>query len=372
VARPKRLEYEAFFPSAAGSDALPGAKRIPLEAVDPSPEQPRRGPLDGIEDLAASIAEYGLLQPIVVAPAAAGRHTCIAGHRRLAAYRWLAEHHPERDRWTEIPALERDAAGDDRLALALLENMSRADLTEPEVITGLRLLRDLRGWSQSQIATRLGVSRQRISQYFRVAGDAEVAEFVQTGQVSVAKAYDVLLADTPAAKRAALAVARQGAPQRVIRRVAKGDPAGRTPAAPNWTACEPAGAAGASVGVAETPPGPGGFGEPASGDDAGREARDPGATANGEAWRGDGASWGNATAAGPVATAAPEAGTRDLADLAGALGVVVRPEALQLTRLLLQAASTDGAIDARAFLRLARADIRQVEAAIRAVASGAR
>jgi ParB family chromosome partitioning protein len=381
VARPKRIEYEAFFPSAAESDALPGAKRVPVDRIDPNPEQPRTGPPEGIEDLAASIAEYGLLQPIVVSPAAAGRHTCIAGHRRLAAYRWLAEHHPDHDRWTAIPALERGAADDEWLALALLENMSRADLTEPEVITGLRLLHDLRGWSQSQIATKLGVSRQRISQYFRVAGDAEVAELVQTGQVSVAKAYDVLLADTPATKRAALLVAREGAPQRVIRRVAKGYPAGPVPAEPNGTALVhgatrgPADAAGASIGAAETPSGPDGLGEPATGDDAdrddaSREARDPGAPAGGEAWRSDGGAWGSAP--GPVATAAPEAGARDLADLAGALGVVVRPEALQLTRLLLQAASTDGRIDARAFLRLARADIRQVEAAIRAAASEAR
>jgi ParB/RepB/Spo0J family partition protein len=378
VARPKRVEYEAFFPSAAGSDALPGAKRVPVDRIDANPEQPRTGSPEGIEDLAASIAEYGLLQPIVVSPAAAGRHTCIAGHRRLAAYRWLAERHPDHDRWTEIPALERDAAGDEWLALALLENMSRADLTEPEIITGLRLLHDLRGWSQSQIATKLGVSRQRISQYFRVAGDAEVAELVQTGRVSVAKAYDVLLADTPAMKRAALAVARQGASQRVIRQVAKGNPAGRAPAEPNGTAPtdgaahEPAGTPGASVGVAETPSGLDGLGEPAMDDDADPGARGPGAQASREARRSDGEAWGSAPASGPVATAAPEAGARDLADLAGALGVVVRPETLQLNRLLLQAASTDGAIDARAFLRLARADIRQVEAAIRAAASRAR
>jgi ParB/RepB/Spo0J family partition protein len=387
VARSKRIEYEAFFPSAAGSDALPEAKRIPLEAVDQNPEQPRTGPLEGIEDLAASIAEYGLLQPIVVSPAAAGRHTCIAGHRRLAAYRWLAAHHPERDRWAAIPALERAAAGDEWLALALLENMSRADLTEPEIITGLRLLHDLRGWSQARIATKLGVSRQRISQYFRVAGDAAVAELVQTGRVSVAKAYDVLLARSPDAKRAALAVARQGAPQRVIRQVARGAPGH----APSGFPGEPERAGEAAetttTGLAPvggvtgggTPPSTDGVGEPSPGSGRGTggqagqtdcRATDPSAADTApEGGPHAGHGWRDAESAGPVATAAPDAGARDLAELAGALGVVVRSETLQLTHLLLNAASAGGGVDARAFLRLARADVRQVEAAIRAAAA---
>ena len=359
MARPKRIEYEAFFPSAARSDALPGAKRVPVDRIDPNPEQPRTGPLAGIEDLAASIAEFGLLQPIVIAPAAGGRHTCIAGHRRLAAFRWLVEHHPEPPRWAEIPAVERDGSADDWLALALLENMSRADLTEPEIITGVGLLHDLRGWNQSQIATKLGVSRQRISQYFRVAGDAEVAELVQTGRVTVAKAYDVLLASSPESRGAALAVARQGAPQRIIRQVAKGRPSDAPASSSAANGCAAAGATDAES-------------VPAGADERNGQPTRTGDTAAGGGSHDARRAGAAPPAAGPVATAAPEAGSRDLADVAGVLGVVVRPETLQLTRLLLSASSAGGGIDAQAFLRLARADIRQVEAAIRAALSGVR
>jgi ParB family transcriptional regulator, chromosome partitioning protein len=384
VARTRRVEYEAFFPSATKSDVLPGAKQIPIDVIDQNPQQPRQGPLEGIEDLAASIAEYGLLQPIVVAPALGGRHTCIAGHRRLAAYRWLADHHPERDRWAAIPAIERDGHVDEWLALALLENMSRADLTEPEIITGLRLLHDLQGWSQSQIAAKLGVSRQRVSQYFRVAGDAEVAELVQTGQVSVAKAYDVLLASSPATKQEALVVARQGAPQRVIRQVAKGGPKTRAASVrqradterpdgvvPSYEETATGAVSAGSTGTIA------GTGEPLTADEHvdHPQTRGPASgssTVEEASSRGDGEVWPNTVASGPVATATPAAGARDLADLAGSLGIIIRPEALQLTRLLLSATSTGGRIDAQAFLRLARADIRQVEAAIRAAASEAR
>ena len=155
--RRSHLLFEQILPNAADGD-LPGLRALPVASVDPNPDQPRKAPLRGIEDLAASIQAYGLLQPIVVRRKGDDRYTCIAGHRRLAAYAWLLDHDQERARWIEIPAIERDAHTDDLLVLALLENLSREELSEAEIITGLRLLHDLRGWSQREIARRLGVS----------------------------------------------------------------------------------------------------------------------------------------------------------------------------------------------------------------------
>ncbi|HEX2185638.1 MAG TPA: ParB/RepB/Spo0J family partition protein, partial [Chloroflexota bacterium] len=172
--------WQQLIPNEPGVEDLLEGKRVPLAAIDSNPDQPRKDVLRGIEELASSIEAYGLLQPIVVNPPIGGRYTCIAGHRRLAAYRYLFEHHAEPERWATIPAIERDTATEDRMVLALLENLSRQDLTDAEIITGLRVLHDLRGWHQAEIARRLGVSRAWITQYFRVAADSTVSEHVQT------------------------------------------------------------------------------------------------------------------------------------------------------------------------------------------------
>src|SRR5688572_6915778 len=79
---------QQLLPESADYERLPGARRINIRHIDPNPDQPR-SELTGIEELAASIAEYGLLQPIVVSPAVKGRYTLIAGHRRLAAHKHL-------------------------------------------------------------------------------------------------------------------------------------------------------------------------------------------------------------------------------------------------------------------------------------------
>ena len=143
-----------------GVEDLLEGKRLPVAAIDANPQQPRKGPLEGIEELAASIREYGLLQPIVVSPRPDGRYICIAGHRRLAAYRHLAAtEQDEPTRWAVIPAVERDDHSDEWLVLGLLENLSRSDLTDAEIISGLSVLHDLRGWHQGEIARRLGVQR---------------------------------------------------------------------------------------------------------------------------------------------------------------------------------------------------------------------
>ena len=315
----------------SGAEDLLEARRVPIAAVDPNPDQPRRAALQGIEELAASIAEYGLLQPILVTPPLSGRYTVLAGHRRLAAYRHLFQTSDDPRQWTTIPAIERDTDSADRLVVALLENLSRQDLDESEIVTGLRVLHDLRGWQQAEIARRLGVSRAWITQYFRVAGDPVLAQHVQTHQLTVAKAYDVVLASSEQTRRVALSAALEGAPRRIVRQLAK-------------------------------------HGAEYSRERQGEAPASEGAGAGAEHTAG----WAHGAApANGVATASPDAAARDLADLAAAQGVTVRLRDLQLAKLLRAAfeAGTD-TFDAAAFLRLARADLRRVEALVRTAAAG--
>lgn len=337
-------------PGVPGVEDLLEARRIPLAVVDPNPDQPRRGELPDIPELAAHIAEYGLLQPVVVTPPHSGRYTLIAGARRLAAFRHLWQTHPEPGRWATIPALERETDTADRLVLALAENLARHNLSDADTITSLRVLRDLRGWSGAEIARRLGTSREWIYRHFSVAGDPQLAEQVQTHRLSVAKAYEVVLAKTPQARGAALGVALEGAPLRVIRGVAKerSAPAGfREAQGPE----EP------KEGRAADHQGPTSSTESAGAGGRGHDAPDVEAEMRSDYAR------------SPVATAAPDAAAYDLAELAAELGVTTTLGDLQIVKLVRSALEAGTvAVDAAAVLRLLRADLRQVEAVVRAAA----
>jgi ParB/RepB/Spo0J family partition protein len=300
-----------------GVEDLLEAKRIPLEAIGANPDQPRRGPLPDIPELAAHIAAYGLLQPIVVTTSVAGRYTLIAGARRLAAFRQLLDADPEHAGWATIPAIERETDTPDRVLLALAENLSRHNLSDADTITSLRVLRDLRGWTQAEIAHRLGTTKAWISQQFAVAGDPVLSEHVQTGALSVAKAYEVHTAWSPDAKDAALDAALQGAPLRRIRKLAK-DNAPQDRVAPPHD---------------DVP-------------DTDSQLSD--------------------LTAVTAAAASPSAGAHDLADLADELGLTIDLEHTELAKLI-RSALTQGTtvVSAGSFLRLMRADGRVVEGLVR-------
>ncbi|HEX2186679.1 MAG TPA: ParB/RepB/Spo0J family partition protein [Chloroflexota bacterium] len=339
-----------------GVEDLLEAKRLPIASIDPNPNQPRRSPLQDVEALAASIVEYGLLQPIVVSPGFGGRYTCLAGHRRLAAFKYLFEHHAEPARWMSIPAIERDDHSDEWLVLALLENLSRSDLSEGEIITGLRVLHDLRGWNQAEIARRLGVTRAWVTHYFRVASDGDVSAYVQAGALAVTKAYEIVKATSPEHKQAALSLALQGAPRSTVRRVAQRGGADRGPE-------RGAGGEAPAHGAVEAEKGPPAFGQ-APHQRPSYQAHDsrqqPGNGVVDDPTVLSGLTGGPASASG-------QAGVRDWAELADELEVTLDLQQTDLARLI-RACLETGSTVVRAgdFLRLVRADQRTVESIIRA------
>jgi len=195
-----------------GVDEFYGAKKIPLALIDPNPHQPRKGPLRRVPELAASIKANDQLQPIVVNPPVNGRYTLVAGARRIAAFEWLQANDEHPGRWLQIVAIEKDTATNRRLVEALTENLSREALTGPEIIAALSVLRDLYQWNQTEMAKQLGVSQAWISQAFSVAGDPVLSEHVQTNGLSVAKAYEIVIAGSERTRDAALRAALGGAP----------------------------------------------------------------------------------------------------------------------------------------------------------------
>ena len=135
---------------------------IPLGEIDASDDQPRTQFSDAsLEELAASIGEHGVLQPIVV-ERAGKRYRIIAGERRFRA--------ASRAGLGSIPAVVRNTSAGDRLTLALVENLQREDLTPIEEASAFRRLLELSGMSQEQLATRVGKHPSTVANTLRLLG----------------------------------------------------------------------------------------------------------------------------------------------------------------------------------------------------------
>ena len=136
----------------------PSTSEIPLELVRPNRHQPRAAfDPEGLSELAASITRHGVLQPIVVSADRDG-YELVAGHRRVLAARLAGK--------TTIPAVIRDEVGD-RLELALIENLQRADLNAIETARAYKLLMETYDLTQEQLAERLGKSRSSVANMLR-------------------------------------------------------------------------------------------------------------------------------------------------------------------------------------------------------------
>jgi ParB family chromosome partitioning protein len=170
-----------------------GVTTLPLTALQPSPRNPRRR-LVNVAELADSIREYGLLQPIVVRSAAEG-YEVVAGHRRLEALRSLG--------WDTAPAVVQTADDSRAYLLSLIENLQREDLTPREESLALEVLVREHGWSTRQVAAAVKRSQGYVSKRLRVFEDVVLAPLVLDRKLSVTVAEELLPA--PTERRALLA-----------------------------------------------------------------------------------------------------------------------------------------------------------------------
>jgi ParB family chromosome partitioning protein len=139
-----------------------GFALLPVDAIDPNPQQPRDlFDEESLEALAASIREVGVLQPIVVGPQGDdGRHVLVAGERRLRAARKAG--------LSEIPAVIRDGDDANRLVEAVVENVQREDLGPLEEAAAYRTLMEDFGMTHEQVAGRVGRSRSSVTNATRL------------------------------------------------------------------------------------------------------------------------------------------------------------------------------------------------------------
>lgn len=138
-----------------------GVLQVPVENISPNPRQPRQElQPDELGDLADSIREHGVLQPIVVTRSDTNKYNIIAGERR-----WRASMQAGLD---TIPVIVKEASSREMLELALVENLQRADLSPLEQAGAYRSLVDEFGLKHEEIATRVGKSRSAVANSLRL------------------------------------------------------------------------------------------------------------------------------------------------------------------------------------------------------------
>ncbi len=181
-----------------------GMLQLPIEAVERSARQPRkRFDEAGLHELAASIREHGVLEPILVRRDGA-RYRIVAGERR-----WRAA---QRAGLREIPALLREATDRESFELALVENLQRQDLNAIEEAEAFEVLIRDHGLGQEEVAAKVGRDRSTVANALRLLKlPAEVREAVRGGQMEMGHARALLaLEQGDAIRRAAQRVIREG------------------------------------------------------------------------------------------------------------------------------------------------------------------
>ena len=172
---------------------VPLERYVPIEFVSRNPRNPRRIFTEAeLEDLAQSIREHGIVQPIVVRPAPENREhfELIAGERR-----WRAA---QRAGLTEIPVILRDV--DDRVALelAIIENVQRADLNPVEEAMGYQLLIDDHDYTQADLAQVIGKSRSHVANTLRLLKlPEEVQGLINEGALTAGHARTLITMENP-------------------------------------------------------------------------------------------------------------------------------------------------------------------------------
>ncbi|PRY91611.1 ParB/RepB/Spo0J family partition protein [Donghicola tyrosinivorans] len=164
---------------------------VPIERIEPNPEQPRRvfAP-EALQDLANSIREKGVIQPLIVrvSPRDSNKYEIVAGERRWRASQMAQLH--------QLPILVRDFDDTEVLEVAIIENIQRADLNPVEEAAGYKQLMEKFGHTQERLAEALGKSRSYIANSMRLLQLPEdVIDHLQEGRLSTGHARALITSD---------------------------------------------------------------------------------------------------------------------------------------------------------------------------------
>lgn len=186
---------ESLFADTGSGIAAPSeadVNKLPLREIEPDKGQPRKTFEDkALQELAQSIGEHGVLQPIVVRPNPTGGYRIIAGERRWRAAMQAG--------LAEIPAIVMNVNDSQAMEIALVENLQREDLDPVEEALGYRQLMDRCGLTQEQAAKRVARSRSAVENSLRLLALPQgVLDLLQSGSLSAGHAKAILSIPDPA------------------------------------------------------------------------------------------------------------------------------------------------------------------------------
>ena len=187
-----------------------------ITEIEPNPDQPRKMfDEQKLNELASSIAEHGLIQPILVSPLSNGRYQLVAGERRWRASRMAG--------LSEIPVVVKQLTEKEKKEIALIENLQREDLNPIETAYGIQALIDEYGLTQDQAAERIGCSRPAVANSLRLINlPSEVKELTRSGKISAGHARALLAyKDEEKMINAARFIAENDVSVREVERMAK-------------------------------------------------------------------------------------------------------------------------------------------------------
>lgn len=203
---------------AQASQGVDAAQRtnlaVAVEALVPNPNQPRRNfDQDGLAELADSIRQKGIVQPLIVRPIAeTGKYEIVAGERRWRAAQLAGLH--------QVPVLIRDYSDEEVLEVAIIENIQRADLNSLEEALAYRQLMDRFGHTQDRLAASLSRSRSHVANTLRLLLlPNSVQELLRDGSLTAGHARALITSQNP--EELAVQVVKRGLSVRETERLAR-------------------------------------------------------------------------------------------------------------------------------------------------------
>ncbi len=177
---------------AASPEDFRGLRHLPIELLHPNPNNPRKTfREEELEDLARSIREKGLLQPLVVRQRDDGEYEIVAGERRWRASQRAGLH--------ELPVLIRELSDGETLEIALIENIQRSDLNPLEEARAYGQLLEQFSYTQQQLADSVGKSRSHIANTIRLLNLPDsVRAYIDEGKLTAGHARTLVATDSPA------------------------------------------------------------------------------------------------------------------------------------------------------------------------------